>query len=510
MPTPQPERPNILLFMVDQLTARVLSAYGGPVCKTPNIDELAARGTVFESASCPYPLCSPSRSAMMTGRLPSRIGAWDNGSDFPASVPTFAHYLRAAGYYTCISGKMHFVGPDQMHGFEERLTTEIYPADFSWTPAPDEVAAADRFGAGVSTVETVLDAGPMARTMQIDYDEEVVHRAERELYARARSTNRRPFLLTVSLTQPHDPYVTRPEWWDLYADTPIDPPRVDPIPLDRRDPHSRMLHGHYGQDKVEIGPQATANARRGYYGMISHIDALFGRLLATLDDCGMTGNTVVLFTSDHGDMMGERGMWFKKTLFEPAIQVPLIVAGPGIGADRIAQPVSLLDLLPTFADLAGVSLVTPADGESLLPLLADHDAPHEPVLVEHLDGGTDAPRVMLRDGPLKLVLSQAYPPMLFDLSRDPEELDNLAEVPAARHDLARLSAMAAEVWDLPALSAEKHRNQSARTVVNNALQQGRAPQWDHVPGALNQESRYVRGGDRFPDVERRGYLPMGG
>ena len=130
-------KPNILLFMVDQLTSFVLNCYGGTVCQTPHINALANHGTVFDNAYCPYPLCAPSRFGMMAGRLPSRIGAYDNGAELPAATPTFAHYLRLHGYYTCISGKMHFVGPDQYHGYEERLTTEIYPADLSWTPTPD-------------------------------------------------------------------------------------------------------------------------------------------------------------------------------------------------------------------------------------------------------------------------------------------------------------------------------------------------------------------------------------
>ena len=504
--------PNILLFMTDQLTASVLSAYGGPVCRTPNLDRLAAAGTVFEQAYCPYPLCAPSRFAMMSGRLASRIGAWDNGSEFPASVPTFAHYLRAMGYYTCISGKMHFVGPDQMHGFEERLTTEIYPADFSWTPAPEERDAENRFGAGVSSVETILDAGPMARTMQIDYDEDVIHHAVREVYVRARSADTRPLMMTVSLTQPHDPYVTTRAWWDLYEGVEIDPPGVAPIPLDGRDPHSRMLHAHYGQDRIEIDAEATARARRGYYGMISHIDAMLGRLLDAFAEAGMAENTVVIFASDHGDMMGERGMWFKKTLFEPAIRVPLIIRGPGIPRGRVGVPVSLLDLFPTLLDLAGApagTIRTPLDGESLAPLLAGHTG-HGPVRAEHLDGGTDAPRVMIRDGDHKLVLSRAYPPMLHDLRADPRELADLAGVPEARADLDRLTALAETTWDLDALAAEKRASQTSRFVVNAALHQGRRQPWDFVPGALAQNTGYVRSGDTFPEVDRRGYLRPGG
>ncbi|WP_299627028.1 choline-sulfatase [Pelagibius sp.] len=506
-------RPNILLFMVDQLTAQVLRPYGGSVCKTPNLDALAGRAALFENAYCNYPLCAPSRFSMMSGRLPSRIGAYDNGAEFTASTPTFAHYLRRLGYYTCISGKMHFVGPDQLHGFEERLTTEIYPADFSWTPtagyADIETDDERRYAAGTSTVESVLDSAPMARTMQIDYDEDVVHHAVRELFVRARSEDKRPFLMTVSLTQPHDPYVTTREYWDRYDDAEIDPPRVPHIPLEQRDPHSRSLHVHYGQDRIEISEEAYRRARRGYYGMVSHVDALFGRLMAALGEAGFAENTVVVVTSDHGDMLGERGMWFKKTLYEPAIRVPLVIADPRRRAQRVTSPVSLVDLFPTLLDLADApedAVSTPLDGHSLVPLF-DSDASTREVFVEHIDGGTVAPRVMVRSGSLKLVVSPAYPTLLFDLAADPDERNNLAGLPEVADAQARLQALAAETWDLTALAAEVTENQASRRVIAEASALGRVEAWDFQPRALVQNTRYVRRGDAFPTVERRGYLP---
>ena len=128
------KQPNILLIVTDQLAAPALPVYGHPVVKAPHISALAEGGVLFESAYCNSPLCAPSRASMMTGQLPSRIGAYDNAAAFPADEPTFAHYLHDAGYRTVLSGKMHFIGPDQLHGFEERLTTDIYPADFGWTP----------------------------------------------------------------------------------------------------------------------------------------------------------------------------------------------------------------------------------------------------------------------------------------------------------------------------------------------------------------------------------------
>ena len=131
-------RPNILILMVDQLSARALAAYGHPLVKSPNIDEIAGRGTVFENFYSNFPLCAPARLAFMTGRLCSTIGAWDNAAQLPSDIPTFAHYLRVLGYRTCLSGKMHFIGPDQLHGFEERVTTDICPSDFNWTADWDD------------------------------------------------------------------------------------------------------------------------------------------------------------------------------------------------------------------------------------------------------------------------------------------------------------------------------------------------------------------------------------
>lgn len=503
--------PNIILFMVDQLTAFALNAYGGKTCITPHIDNLAANGTVFENTYCAYPLCAPSRFGMMAGRLPSRIGAYDNGAEFTASTPTFAHYLRSAGYYTCISGKMHFVGPDQYHGFEERLTTEIYPADMSWTPDADfrdynnDEERAYTFG--VSTIDTVKDAGPVARSMQIDYDEDVIHHAKRELFARARSTDDRPFMMTVSLTHPHDPYVTTQKFWDMYPADTIEPPRVPHIPVEARDLHSQSLYYHYGQDKCTLSELDYRNARRGYYGMISYVDDLFGQLMQALKDSGFAENTVVLFASDHGDMIGERGMWFKKTLFDPAIQVPLIISHPDMAAGRVAAPTSLLDVFPTLLDIAGISseqIKTPLDGKSLVPAMQGNPL-HGPVFAEHIDGGTAAPRVCVRDGKMKLTISRAYPTQLFDMEKDPLEQNNLAGM--GHEEEARLTEIAEDTWPLDTLLDDVIQSQINRKLIDKALSIGREELWDFVPRALTQNTSYVRRGDAFPEVERRGYLP---
>ena len=214
-------RPDILLFQVDQLAAQWLPFYGHSVVRTPHLSSVAADAVIFDANYCNSPLCSPSRFAMLTGSLPSRIGAYDNAADFPADIPTMAHYLRAHGYRTVLAGKTHFCGPDQRHGFEERLTTDIYPSDYGWTPDWEHPETRPSW---YHNMANVRDAGVAFRTNQLDYDEEVITVARRELFDVARSEDERPLFMMLSLTHPHDPYVQRPEFVESYALEEVDLP----------------------------------------------------------------------------------------------------------------------------------------------------------------------------------------------------------------------------------------------------------------------------------------------
>lgn len=195
------KRPNILFIMTDQMAAPILPIHdaASPI-KMPNLVRLAERSVVFDAAYCNSPLCAPSRFVLVSGQLPSKIGAYDNAADFPADVPTYAHYLRRLGYHTALSGKMHFCGPDQLHGYEQRLTSDIYPADYGWAvnwDAPEERLS------WYHNMASVLQAGPCVRSNQLDFDEEVVFKAQQYLYDHVRSNPEQPFCLTVSMTHPH-------------------------------------------------------------------------------------------------------------------------------------------------------------------------------------------------------------------------------------------------------------------------------------------------------------------
>ncbi len=491
--------------MADQLTSRALPAYGNRIAKTPHIDSLAAAGAVFDAFYCNSPLCAPSRFSFLSGRQVSAIGAYDNAAEFPAQVPTFAHYLRRGGYQTVLSGKMHFCGADQLHGFEERLTTDIYPADFGWTP--DWTRFEER-PSWYHSMDSVTQAGPCTRTNQIDFDDDAIFSARQKLFDMARAKDRRPFCMVASMTHPHDPYVTPQRYWDRYAGVDIDMPRVRMAP-DELDPHSRRLRHVCGLDLQPVNDAQVRAARRAYYGGVSYVDDQVGVLLAALADARFADNTIVLLLADHGDMLGERGLWYKMSFFEPACRIPLIVHAPKRFAPRrVAQAASLVDILPTLCELAGGSLqdvAKPLDGVSLVPQLEGRAGKDE-VIGEYLAEGAIAPLVMIRREQYKFVHSPVDPDQLYDLREDPDELRNLAAVAQHASRTKEFRAEAARRWDMPILHAEVIASQQRRHLVYQALRMGRYTSWDFQP--FRDATRlYVRNDQDLGDLEAMARFP---
>lgn len=498
------DRQNIVFVMADQMSAKAMPFHGHRVVKARTLSRLAREGAVFDTAYCNSPLCGPSRLSMMSGLLPSKVGGYDNAPEFSSAIPTFAHYLRLAGYRTCLSGKMHFAGPDQLHGYEERLTTDIYPSDFGWTPNWAEPDAKLAF----QDMQNVLETGPCLRSMQIDYDDDVCTQAERWLYDRARDTGDQPFMLTVSFTSPHDPYVARPEFWNMYRDEDIDLPEVaksDVTP----DAHSERIHEHYSIGKADVSDAAMRRARHGYYASIEYIDAKVAALLAVLEETGLDQNTIFVFASDHGDMMGERGLYYKKTFFEWSARVPLIFWAPGrIAPACHTAPVSLLDILPTFADIAGVAdQVLETDGTSLLPALQGKPLPNRTIAAEFLAEGVYEPTFMLRDATCKLLYSETDPPVMFDLSKDPAERNDVANDPAYSAQRDTLIALGQSMWDASALKAQIIKDQNRRRLIHKAHQIGTPPKWDYQPFE-DAADAYVRAGKWTTEVEALAHLDV--
>jgi choline-sulfatase len=318
-------RPNILIFMVDQLSGVLWPDGPAPFLHAPNLRRLADRSVRFTNAYTPSPLCAPARAAVMSGRMPRRTRVYDNAAEFASDIPTFAHHLRRAGYGTSLIGKMHFVGPDQLHGFEERLTTDVYPADFGWTP--DWRKPGERIDWWYHNLGSVTGAGVAEITNQLEYDDDVAHLAGQKLYDLSRGQDARPWCVTVSFTHPHDPFVARRRYWDLYEGcAELAPPEA--IPYAAMDPHSKRIMDSCDWRSFAVTEDQVRRARHGYFANISYVDDKIGELLAVLE--ATRQEAVVVFLSDHGEMLGDRGLWFKMNFYEPSARVPLTIAAPGL------------------------------------------------------------------------------------------------------------------------------------------------------------------------------------
>ncbi|KAF1808491.1 choline-sulfatase [Eremomyces bilateralis CBS 781.70] len=508
-------KPNILYIMADQLAAPLLRMHDAksPII-TPHLDSLAESGVVFDSAYCNSPLCAPSRFCMVTGQLPSKIGAYDNASFLPSDVPTFAHMLRGEGYETTLAGKMHFIGPDQLHGFENRLTPDIYPADFGWAVNWDNPEERLEWYHNMSSV---YQAGPCVRSNQLDYDEEVMHKSTQYLYDYVRQgKSQRPFSLTVSLTHPHDPYAISKDLWDLYEDVDIPMPEVV-IPQDQQDPHSTRLLKCIDAWDNDIPEEAVKRARRAYYAACTYVDNQIGKLLRILKECSLDKNTVVIFSGDHGDMLGERGLWYKMNWFEMSSRVPLVINyPPRFNHRRVKESVSTLDLPFTLLELvAGPKAVqkwaalSPIDGRSIYPALVGRPVADE-VIGEYMGEGAITPVVMIRRGKWKYVASLIDPPQLYNLADDPHELTNFANAANTTVESKTVAASFEEEvrsrWDLPKVHQRVLLKQRERRLIWNALRKGKFQSWD-FEGEGGGQQQYIRSNIPLDDLELRARYP---
>ncbi|MEO1777399.1 MAG: choline-sulfatase [Pseudomonadota bacterium] len=499
-------RPNILIFMLDQLNGTLFPDGPADWLHAPNLKALAARSTRFANCYTASPLCAPGRASFMSGQLPSVTGVYDNAAEFPSSIPTYAHHLRRAGYQTCLAGKMHFVGPDQLHGFEERLTTDIYPADFGWTP--DYRKPGERIDWWYHNMGSVTGAGVAEISNQMEYDDEVAYHATRKVYDLARGHDARPWCLTVSFTHPHDPYVARKTYWDLYEDCEHLLPQVPAMDYADHDPHAQRIFDANDWRSFDITEDDIRRSRRAYFANISYLDDKIGAVMEALE--ATRQEAIILFVSDHGDMLGERGLWFKMSFYEGSARVPLMICAPSMTPGLMTDPVSNIDVCPTLCDLAGVDMseVAPwTTGQSLVPQ-GQGVARTAPVAMEYAAEGSYAPMVSLRYGKWKYNRCALDPDQLFDLEADPHELTNLAARPAHQGTVTQLRAKAEARWDLDRYDADVRASQARRWVVYEALREGGYYPWDYQPLQRASE-RYMRNHMDLNDVEENQRFPRG-
>jgi len=446
------ERPNVLVIMSDQHHAGVMGCAGDPIAQTPHLDRLAGGGVRFAGAYCPFPLCGPSRMAFMACRHPFEIDLWTNETQLNSDVPTFAHAFLAAGYDTVLSGRMHFVGADQRHGFARRLIGDV--------PESSHLAAGWKLSRVLGELRDtpgcslpgVLKSGP-GRTGYHAYDEAVCDATVDWLRSRGAATRDRaePFLLVAGIASPHCPFVAPPEDFYRYADL-IRPDDLPP-PDDALHP---LLERWRKDTRVDPPPPIDAQwrTRVAYYGLCTFADRIVGRMLDALAESGLADNTIVVYTSDHGEMLGEHGLWWKSTFYEASARVPLLVRWPGRLAEgrRVPRNVSLIDVGATLLDLAGADPLPSASGRSLRPLLdGDETQWDDTVFAEHVTAGSAdravVPQRMVRQGPWKYIYSHGMAPQLFDLDDDPGELRDRSADPACADICDRLRALVLRDWD---------------------------------------------------------------
>ncbi len=474
-----PKAPNILLLLSDEHSFRFLGSLpaseGGEAVSTPALDRLAARSAVFTDAYCGSPLCVPSRMTMLTGRDVQRAGAWGNQSILDPALDTIPKLLARAGYATCLVGKMHFQGRHQFHGFQNRPYGDLvgngshqYEWAIPWA-AGDRASAGEPVRVGDDLVaRTRDDIGVSKIPESLTVDRIIAEESTAFLREQRAARPDQPWFLCASFSRPHFPFTAPPRHVARYHPDTISPPRIPAAGDSYEHPVSRAIRVGFQVDRIDRAE--TMRARAAYFACVSYFDEVVGDLPAQLEASGLLDDTIIVYTSDHGEMAGEHGTWWKSTWNEASTRVPLFVSLPEhrrgeLPPRRISTPVSLLDLMPTLAAFAGAPPPEAASGVDLTAAVrGTGDPPDRPIACDHLNArwGPGSEFRMLRWGRYKLVLFGDYDPLLFDLETDPGEQRNLfaadeRDVAAAREKLLAAARQNLDFEEVARVRAETNQ-----------------------------------------------------
>ena len=436
-------RPNVLLITADQLRRDALGCYGSAVCRTPNLDRLAAGGVLFENSFTPNPICVPGRASITTGNYPHRAtGVKDNGGFIRDGQPRIAEHFAAHGYETYACGKLHYVPyappgrPRLLHGFAHCDLTESGRMVRQFDPAAKRRGVEDYIDylqdvgwGGFSRAHGIgnNDVRPCPSPLPAEHhvDHWVADCTIRRLGEHLAGRSGRPFFLWCSFPKPHSPYDPPWEFARLYDPRTVPPPAGDETMLGDRDPS--LDARRYTHAFEALSPEARRVIKAYYYGLITFQDEQVGRVVAAMEEAGVADETIVVYTADHGDMMGDFGTYFKCCHHEGSIRVPILFRGPGVPVGQRRGPLAgLQDILPTLGALAGLPLAHEVDGMDMTAIMADAGAPWRDTFYAQ---SMDAPRqtAMVCDGRWKYCYAQwGAVEELYDLAEDPQELANLA------------------------------------------------------------------------------------
>lgn len=442
-------KPNVLFIAVDDMN-NDLGCYGSTIVKSPNIDALAKRGVMFDRAYCQFPLCSPSRSSIMTGLRPDTTRVFNLQYHFRQGLPevvTMSQMFMRNGYYAARVGKIyHYGNPGDIgtSGLDDPASWKevVNPAGMDKTTLePDVTNFTPQRGLG-SAMAFLSDK-------QGRDEEHTDGKVATEAIRLMEKHKGEPFFLAVGFYRPHTPYIAPKKYFDLYPLEKISVPEmpkgfVDTVP-------AAALSATKPWPNFGVTPEQARLTKQAYYAAISFVDAQVGRVVDALDRLGLRENTIIVFWSDHGYQLGEHGLWMKQSCFEESARVPFVVVAPGVKSSTPGKPsprlVELIDVYPTLADLAGLTPPANLPGASLRPLLAKSDAPwSRPAFTQVERGGFPGRSVRTARWRYTEWDEGKQGTELYDHETDPKEMKNLAADPGKAAVIAELKALVKQNW----------------------------------------------------------------
>lgn len=487
------EQPNILFILSDQHAPNILGCYGDTLVRTPNLDQLAARGVIFQNAYTASPICVPARMSLLTGKYPSSQRCWTNSDALQSDIPTTAHALGAAGYSPTLVGRLHAIGPDQLHGYARR---EIGDHITDWYGgAPYSMGVLDK--AQRPFKESLTNSGPGQMSYEL-LDRAVTKQTLVELDAIAkarRNGDNTPFSLNVGYMLPHQPYVADPEIYAYYEGK-VGPPTLA-RPDEGADTYLNWWRKQTGLNDVTV--EDEIRARTAYYALVETVDKEIGMVLDKLEELGLSENTLIIYTSDHGDQLGQRGLWWKQTFYEDSVKVPLIMAWAGQipTNEKRDEIVNLVDLSAAVAEAGQGPELPGADGKSLLGLAKGEQADwlnetYSEYCTDGLlawSGGRVLQSRMIRSGKWKFSYYHGCPHQLFDLEADPDEMNNLIDDPTHQSVARLLQEKILRNWDPDEINQIIQAGNQEKTILK-AWAQSTKPK-DHYKWETKMEDNWL-------------------
>ena len=481
------QRPNLLYIHSDQHNPAVTGRYGDPLVQTPNLDRLAKQGVVFEDVYCPSPICVPSRMSMLTGRYPYENEVWTNSHVLDSGIPTFAHAMGATGYRPVLIGRMHSIGPNQLHGYVERLVGDHGPnylggqgvdhGMLSGTAGPARVSL-QKSGAGQSAYQV--------------HDEDVtvatVNYLNRLGVRKRAGVLDEPFSMSVGFMLPHQPFVARREDYDLYRGKTTMPKHPEPFSEDLH-PYFRWWRKKCGI--VNVAEDEILRARTAYWALVTRMDVMTGEILTALRENDLAENTVILYMSDHGEQLGEHGLWWKQTFYEDSVKVPAILSWPGVLPEgvRCNRVVSSLDLNATMLEALGAPALPHSHGRSVLPMVCSDNTAWEDIAFSEYCTDDGCLHRMVRSGEWKLNYYHGQPPQLFNLRDDPHELSDLAQDTMVRQVREELTEKVMEDWNPEGIAVQMATKRANAKILSAWA--GHTEPEDQYRWALRPEMDYL-------------------